>query len=328
MRITKKAIAEYLGISRTAVSLALNNAPNSTLSEETRERILKTAKELGYKGMIESNKICYILYNREGNDPRYLFDLRNIEEAASKRGYNILFMSVKPDVNSLKKVKKIANSGEVFAILLTGLIDAEIIYTLDSVDVPYVVYGFSDKKNINIVIPDAVKEGYEATKYLIKFGHKKIAFLSGKLDMLVHKQRLEGYKLALKEEGIAFDPALVQASANEDSYEMIERMEILNIKYSAILCANTVVQFKAVQCLKEKGYGFPGEISVIGCLYTELVDLCNPPLAAVATNHAKSADIIIEALADVVKNKNSAPKTTYLTDIKIITGGTVSTCKE
>jgi Transcriptional regulators len=327
MRVTKKSIAEHLGISRTAVSLALNDSPNSTLAEETKQKILKVAKELGYNGILEKNKICYILYNREENDPRYMSDLRIIEESASKHGYNILFLNVKSKLEGFKKVKKVVQSDEIFGIVLTGPVDDEIIYILNSLKVPYIAYGVLDNKKINAVIVDAYKEGYEATKYLLKFGHKRIAFISGRLDMLVHQLRLQGYKAALEEEGIVFDPSLVQVSAEENSYEMIERMRILNINYSAIFCANTVLQFKAVQCLKEKGINIPGEISVIGCQYTELIDLCTPQLTAAVIDRSRLAETVVDALINAVKNKNEVPRAIHLTDIDIITGGTVSFCK-
>lgn len=62
------------------VSLALNNAPGSTISEETRNKIMQAAKELGYKDFGASSQIGFILYDRDSNDPRYMEDLKLIEK--------------------------------------------------------------------------------------------------------------------------------------------------------------------------------------------------------------------------------------------------------
>lgn len=125
--VTKKAIADYLGISRTAVSLVLNNTPNSTVSTETRDKILKASRELGYRELEVNPKLCFILYNREANDPRYMGDLHIIEEAASKNGYGLMFTNITDQPESLTKLQKLLDSHEIDGFILTGDVDEQLI---------------------------------------------------------------------------------------------------------------------------------------------------------------------------------------------------------
>lgn len=322
MAITKKAIADYLGISRTAVSLALNNAKNSTLSEETKEKIHRAAKELGYRESEAGKKICYVLYNIAPNDPFNIVYLNKIEEILGKYDYNIVYMSVAPSIKDYERLNKFLKKEECEGVILTGDLNEEFIRRVEEIQIPYLVFGVLDSNNINMVTPDSKKAGYVATKHLIDKGHRKIALFTAHLDLLMQKQTLKGYRDALEESGIPFDKSLVQVSEKVDGYELASRMELLDIEYTAAFCVNTAIQFKALQKLKDSGIPVPKKISLIGYGYTELVKLSNPQLTTVAFDVPKSAEIIVEQLLKIIENKNEKFKTIYLKDLKLYEGET------
>lgn len=325
--ITKKEIADYLGVSRTAVSLVLNNSQKSKVSEETRNKILKAAKDLGYRNNNGGRKLCYILYNRDPDDPRYMITLRYIEEESSKHGYNLVFMNIHSKIDGFKKLEKYLEMKEAEGYILTGDVDDDIIHALEIFEVPYLVLGADEKENINSVAFDAEKGAYKATKLLIEKGHKKIALFTGRLDIIVHKQNYSGYKKAFEDYGILFDKSLVQVSNNEDGYELVDRMEMLDIEYTAAFCVNTVIQFGAVQRLKEKGVDVPGKISLIGQGYSELVKISNPPLTTFTYDFSKSAEIIIERLVKITNSANEKPQKLTFDYVELYEGGTISICK-
>lgn len=75
---------------------------------------------------------------------------------------------------------------------------------LKSIDFKFVVIGRPSgfENSVNWVDNDNVKAGFEATEYLIKLGHRKIAFMGGPSDLVVTSDRFSGYKRALEKYGI------------------------------------------------------------------------------------------------------------------------------
>ena len=327
MSVTKKDIADYLGISRTAVSLVLNNSPSSTISEETREMILKAARELGYKDQSVFTKILYILYNREPDDPLFVSDLKNIERASSNYEYGLIFLHIRSNAKDFVKLQKILGKKEIAGVILIGVIDDDILHIMEQSGVPYVVYSSVAKENLNVIEPDVVKIAYECTKHLISLGHKDIALFTGSLLVNVHQKTLAGYKLALEEAEIPFNKLLVQVSKEEDGYELCSRMEMLEIPYTAAFCVNTLIQFGALQWLKERGISVPGEISLVGWGLTELVKMSTPKLTTFYVDPSETV-VVVERLQEIIKNRDAERKTIYLNNIKLFEGGTASLCRE
>jgi len=321
MSISKKEIAEHLGISRSAVSQALNNTPGSTISDETRKKIRETAKELGYPLSEESRKLCYILYDRDEADPRYMNDLQSIENAASRFDYSLIFKNVKADPRELEKIRQFLLRREVEGCIVTGDIDSVFVDLLEKTGIPYLFFGGTIRENTHVVMFDHKQVALQATRTLIEFGHRSIAFLVGPLEYPIHQDNLSGYKEALQEAGINFDASLVQVSREEDGYELCQRMELLGITYTAALCANTIIQFSALQYLKEHGKKVPQKISLIGNGYSGLVELSKPRLTTVFGDPSQN-ELAVLRLVDIINKKIKAPEILYLRKLKMIDGGT------
>jgi DNA-binding LacI/PurR family transcriptional regulator len=329
MTVTKKDIADYLGISRTAVSLVLNNTPNSTISEKTRQRILQAVKELGYRDVDVPPKLCYIFYNRSAEDPRYFPELKSSEEAAGRVGqsqYSVVFMNIKRNPEDFQKVENFLKSSDVVGVLVTGELDDAFIDLIEGSGLPAVFYGSTARNDINKVSFDYRKAAYEATRYLITLGHRKIAFFSGSLNLLIHKQELEGYRQALQEAGLEFDKAMVQVNKEEDGYELCTRAEVLDIDFTAIYCVNTMIQFGALQRLKDAGVRVPGDVSLIGTWYTELVKMSVPKLTTL-TNKPASREMPVIRLVDLIENGSTGKEQILIDDFELFQGETVSICR-
>ena len=323
MMVTKKEIADYLGVSRTAVSLVLNNAPNHTISAKTRKDILEAAKKLGYRHSQVQPKLCFILYNRESEDPLYMSELNTIENIAKKNGYWLLYINIKLDSEDFHKLPEFLGSQEISGIVLTGDIDDHIIRLVEESSVPYVVFSSYFKENMNIIVSDMEKLAYQATNYLISYGHEKITLYSGNLKTPVHQQTLSGYKKALAEKNIGFDPSYVQVSNEEDGYELASRMELLGIPYTAAICVNTLIQFGAIQYLKDTGKQVPLDISLIGLGYNEIVKMSHPKLTTMFINNEEK-EIVVNRLIDLIKHKDKERKIIYLEKGNLFEGDTVT----
>ncbi|MBP1988515.1 LacI family DNA-binding transcriptional regulator [Paenibacillus eucommiae] len=321
MTVRKKDIAAYLGISQATVSLALNNPPGSKIAEETRIKILKAAKQLGYKDLNATPQICFILYNRESDDPIYSYLLSVIEKAVREVQYNFMYMNINSSTMVEMNLEQFLNSKELKGVIVTGDIDEAITKVIVNSDIPYILYGGNARENLHIVMPDHWKAGYEATRHLISLGHRKIAFFCGNLDNDVQRFVLEGYRKALEENDIPFQIERVQASNEEDGYEMCGRAHYLNIEYTGLVCSNTLIQFGALQRLKELGVSIPAEKSLIGYGLTVLNHASIPPLSSV---HLEWIELkkLIGQLISIINDPEYPKEVKYLSDISLFQGGT------
>ena len=320
--VTKKEIADYLNVSRTVVSMVLNNSKNSTVSEKTKQRVIEAAEELGYKFDESLNKICFLLYNRKSDDPRYLSDLRHIEKYCSKKNYRIIFMNAKNNDKDFEKVKRFIKANEANGFIVTGDVDDKIIDLLKENETNFIVYGGTERDDINVLLPDSERIAYEAVNYMIGYGHRRIALFLGSLDLMIHRKVLEGYTKALSENNIELDKSLIQVNKEEDGYEIAKNMNILNIGYTAAFCTNTVIQFSALQWYKENGINVPGDLSLVGYGLSDLVKLSYPELTTLYFDYAKSAEILSNSIIDIINNKPPEENIIHFDDYKVNKGGT------
>ncbi|BBI35641.1 LacI family DNA-binding transcriptional regulator [Cohnella abietis] len=329
--ITKKEIAEHLGISRTAVSLVLNNAPSSTISTKTRNKILQAAKGLGYRDIELTPKLCFVLYDRDANDPRYMADLQIIESEVSRFNYGLVYMNITSAPESLKKMQKILANQEIEGFIIAGDVDEKIVDLFRHSNTPYIFHGMplQDKENcLNLVAFDERKLAFDATEYLLSLGHTRIALFMGSLDYHIHQLTLEGFRQAHETNGIPLDYSLIQISNDENGYELCKRTKMLQLNYTAAFCANTVIQFGALQYLQSTGISVPHDISLIGSGLSELVKVSSPQLTTYYVTLEEKAKTVSKLL-EIINNRNhEGTFSSLITNFERFEGGTTAPVKQ
>ncbi len=325
--VTKKDIAKYLGISRTSVSLVLNNTPGNTISTETKNKIRQAAKYLGYRNTEVSAKICYVLYERPINDPRYMVDVAVMEEAASLAGYGLLFMNVNRSSESMAKLQRSIDELEIQGYIISGDVDDRISSMFRSSSTPYIFYGLNLPEQapfINYFTFDYAQIACSAANYLFSLGHRHIALFLGSLDYPIHQLMLEGFSRAYDDHKQALDKSLIQISNEENGYELCRRAEVLRLEYTAVVCGNTVIQFGALQYLQSKGISVPDSISLIGLDQSEFVKFSVPQLTTYHFTEEGKKRIVPMLHELIVNGIQSSPVSMITKEFKLFEGGTVA----
>lgn len=315
MAITIKDIAALAGVSKTTVSKIINNKDDS-ISKPTRDKVLKIMKEQNYV----PNKLAQSLVTKRTKTIGLLIpDIRNpfftdisrgAEDFARKEGYNIIFCSTDEDYE---------REAECVSMLCEKMIDG-IIFTPSSVtsheenryndlDIPMVLVDKNiESSNAKGIVKVDNKNGtYEATKHLIKQGHKDILYLSGPLKNDISKERLQGYIRALEKNNLSVkEENIVEGKYRyEWAYNFIKNLE--EIKCTAICCANDLMAIGAIQALREKKFKIPEDISIVGFDDIETAKLIDPSLTTIRQPAyemgAKASEILINSLQN--KDKES-----------------------
>lgn len=293
MRITIKDIAEMCGVSVTTVSLVLNNKKVRT-SASTKQKILDIAQKYNYT----PNSLAVGLVTRRTNTIALLVpDISNVffsqiakhlESNFGKHGYNLILCNTNDNATEQEKYLQLMLNRGVDALVMCVANDRS--KTMDVLDdfaadnVPVIAFDrFFDNLNCPLVVTDNKKGAKDIVEYLISLGHKRIACISGSVARL-YSERLDGYKQALAENGIAYDENLVRSGdyRYESGYELTK--ELLQEKPTAIFVCNDMMAYGAYKAIEENGMAIPNDISVVGFDDLMFSSLLSVPLTTVRQN--------------------------------------------
>lgn len=312
-KITLKDIATHFNVSVSTVSKAVNDSHE--ISTELKLRIQQFAKEKHYK----PNRLALNLLNKSTNTIgvvvpnilNYFFVqiLYGIEKVANEKGYNIV--SCISDESLVKETKTLEflNSGTVDGIIISLAEETQNKNNVDALrdilgnDIPMVLFDrVTDLLACDKVIVDDFEAGYKTTKYLISIGCQNIAIVNPTGSSSVGKLRIAGYKKALEEFAIPFDPKLLLNITEKDDWDLLMSF-LLNYKtIEGIIGFDEITAVRILQIVKERGYNVPGDISIIGFTNGQLSKFVTPALTMVSQHGKYIGEMAAKLLIDRISN--------------------------
>jgi len=313
-RVNIQEVAKLAGVSPSTVSRALNNHPG--ISEKTRQKIIEVAKKLNYKpnyrGQIlttKSTKNIGLLITDITN-PFFPELVRGAEERASEAGYTILLGNTSESEEKETNYLDFFSRGPVDGVIISASrISNEHIINLAEEGLPIVVINrMLEHPKISYVSTDMEKGGYLATKHLIKLGHSRIAFINGPKLSEAAERRLSGYKRALTESKIRYNPNLISFNTPVADSGYKEAIKLLCAKNppSAIFTYNDLMAFGVIKAAKELGIKIPEELSIIGFDDIFFSNFTDPPLTTVRQPKEELGENAVELLLKLMKGEKQS----------------------
>tara|TARA_R110002074_G_scaffold349981_1_gene520733 strand:- start:5070 stop:6086 length:1017 start_codon:yes stop_codon:yes gene_type:complete len=319
-KVTLKDIAGHFNVSISTVSKAVNDSHE--ISAELKLKIQEYAKEKHYK----PNRLALNLLNRSTNTIgvvvpnilNYFFVqvLYGIEKVANENGYNII--SCISDESSSKESKTLEffDSGTVDGLIISLAEETqndnkhEALKDIINNDIPVVLFDrVTDAIECDKVVVDDFEAGYKTTKHLINIGCSNISVVNPTGSSSVGKLRLLGYKKALEEFEIPYDPKLIINLSAKDDLDMLMSF-LLNYKtIGGIIGLDEITAVKVLEVVKARGYNVPNDISIIGFTNGQLSKYVTPSLTMVS-QHGK---YIGELTAKLLINRIKTPGLPYET---------------
>lgn len=270
--VTIKDIARIANVSYATVSRALNN--HKDVNEQTRQRILKICKEVGYtpnaiaRGLVKQSTHTIGLLVPDITNPYYPEVARGVEDEASKNNYNVFLCNTDWDI--MKEV-------DYFNLLIAKRVEGIIIAPVSD-DTTKFIDKFADRLPIiflgtrvggdkyNYIVIDNVKGGEMITEYLIGLGHRRIAFVGGIKESCTFADRSAGYKNALRKHNIEIDENLIYICGyrKKDGSNALRTMIKKSDMPTAIFAINDLVALGVIKAAEELGISIPDDISLAG----------------------------------------------------------------
>lgn len=298
---TLKDIAAAAGVSVAAVSKVLNNREG--VGGATRDRVLRIAEDLGYRGragrQIGSVSVL-TLEQYVSNDAFYGDVLASIGAAGPAAGLEV-GITVFRDLAEMLVPGRLPQGQ---ALLLVGVDHPDLVAAVTALGAPAaVVNGMDPSMRLPSVAPDYLYGAWAATRHLLDLGHRDIVHVTHPWRELL-RRRVAGFRSALEEAGLPFDPARRVLDLGAPQYinlsarDVVERwFDAGNPMPTAFFCVNDMVALGVMQAVQQRGLSVPGDLSVIGFDGLALGSFASPPLTTVQSDRPALGRIGVELLA-------------------------------
>ncbi|WP_105614546.1 LacI family DNA-binding transcriptional regulator [Vallitalea okinawensis] len=316
---TIKEVAEKSGFSVATVSRVINNDKN--VKDKTRAKILKVIKDLDYKpnslgqNLRKQRSNTILLVIPTISNPFFAEIIRGAEAAIKKNNYKVITATTEMDVNQLNVYINMLKTNQVDgAIFISSSISKEILQNFVD-DYPVVMCNeYFEGMDVSYTTIDNEKASYEATKYLLDQGKKKIAYIHGEIDSSSKIARVKGYKKALEEKNIAFNKELA-VMGYDDFNKLRSRMKKFLEMHKDVdgMLINSDIQASIIlKLLKNLNYDVPKDMGLVSFDGTIISQIVEPLMTTIAQPMYALGKESVELLIDRLKKENKEVKNVIL----------------
>ncbi|MCG8307654.1 MAG: LacI family transcriptional regulator [Cytophagales bacterium] len=313
-----KDIAKHLNVSVPTVSLVMNGrGDEKRISQETQKKILDYAKAQNYKPNVfakglkkgRSEMIGLIIPNI--SDVFYARIASRIEKEAAKQGYTVIYSSSEESGKKERELIRSMLDRQVEGLIIASTQKNEVdILELKRMNFPFVLV---DRHYPNIetdyVIVDNKGGTDKAVSHLLSCGMTKIGFVTLTPELDAIKNRFLGYKSALENHGIAFNPGYVQ-ELNVENYEQemygaIDRLINSEPPIDSILFTTHFLTAFGLRELRARQIRVPEDVKIISYGQYSVFDLIEPPITAVTQPVLDMGDQAVDILLGKLKGRSN-----------------------
>jgi len=275
-KISMQDIADRLGISKNAVSIALTNKKG--VSDEVRDKVVEMAKELGYgpfgaQDKLPLNMLILVperIMSYEDNDHFLFFHdmIWGLEKEVRDQGYNAVIARIDRQMEEDLALPGLFHDVAFVGVILFGIVNRSYAKMVAEQGKPFVMFDSYHRGIAAPAVTSANVEGaYEAVSYLIRCGHRQIGFIGPTNLTTSHEERWVGYWTAMRDAGLPVDPVLCLTESTgfgATEAEIRSYWEGLRTKPTAVFCGNDRTAMLLVNVLRHTGVRVPEDVSVMG----------------------------------------------------------------
>lgn len=323
---TIKDVAALANVSVSTVSRALSG--KVPVEESTRQRVMDAVEKLNYspnvlaKGLKNGKTNIIALIIPDISNMIYPAVARGVEAEAKKHGYRVILCNTDEDERTeAEYIKQLREQSIDGFIIASAARNPKRIVEADKAGVPVILLFRELDCEVDQVLVENEKGAYEATKYLLERGCKKIAVVNGRQEIVLYKDRYKGYLRALKEAGISADESLtinLTIENEESGFNAVSSMLNNGIKPDAVFCTSDPIAWGAVRAAVNYGLNIPEDLSIIGFDNLEMSRVMQPSLTTVSQPYYKMGVLASAQLIEKIENKNHKKSKIFRMNTKLV----------
>ncbi len=330
MPLTLEEIAKQAGVSRSTVSRVLNKHPN--VSEEARERVLAVTQRLDFQPNVLARSLAGGRSRILGlvipmgvaalfTDPYFPILIQGVASACNSHDYSVMLWLAEPE-QERRVIQKILQGGLIDGVIVSSmLMDDPLLKALLDRQMPFILIGrHPTDQRVSYIDVDNRNSAREMVAYMLRLGYRRIATVTGPLNMIAGNDRLEGYQLALRERGIMPDPALMASGDFTEVGAFTATKRLLAHQPDAIFCASDAMAAGVLRALREAGKRVPEDIGLAGFDDIPMSARLEPPLTTVRQPIQRTGAVAAETLIDLLEEGETRPRRVILPTELVIRG--------
>lgn len=293
--ISIRDVAQRSGVSIATVSNVLNNRCN--VSDELRAKVLQAVEDLDYvanpiaRSMRNSKTFIIGVIVVDLNCIFFAPMLKGIQNVTSKAGYSIITYDSNYDGELEKRYVRMMKNNLADGLIIAGLSDAEnksFYERIMRTDTgrPFPIVSLENNLcdiGIDSVYIDNEAAALTAASHLIELGCRRILHIKAPRATSSHSLRCMGYRKALSQAGIPYDPSLeVNGDFSAASgYNVVQAMLRTGVSFDGIFAANDQMAVGAIRALCNAKIPVPEKVKIVGFDNTFISSIVNPSLTTI-----------------------------------------------
>jgi LacI family transcriptional regulator len=290
------------------VSRVINKSPR--VSADTRERVEASIAKLGYvpnrlaRGLIQRRTRAFGVIVPDVANPFFTLIVRGVEQVAWRAGYHVILCDTQGDLERERGYLEDMLAFQVEGVLIAPVSDRSRpqLRRLTRNNVPFVLVDRSIPDfDCDLVQGDSVAGGRRLVEHLIELGHRRIGMITETTTVSTARDRLQGYREAVEQAGLGFDPELVVESSAIDPEAAAEatlRLLALADPPTAIFAVNNIAVVGVVEAARQQELEIPGDLALVCFDDIEHVSRLYPFLTVMAQPAETYGTIATQLLLD------------------------------
>ncbi len=285
--ISIREVARAAQVSPATVSRVLNGS--TKVRADYRRRVLDAVDQMDYR----PNRLARNLRRQKAEmigvvvsdieNPHFSEAVRVIEDAAFRAGYRVLLCNTDETPEKQRVyLEMLADERVLAAIISPADRDGAGVSALLDIGIPVVCFDREiDDPRADAVVCDNVEGLRRATEHLIWLGHKRIAYLGGRLDVETGAERLEGYTTTMRAAHLV--PFPLNGGFRADAAERaVDRLLATSPPPTALVVANNLMTLGALRAIRRARVEVPSQLALVAVDDPPWAELIDPPLTTVA----------------------------------------------
>lgn len=305
-------VARAAGVSVSTVSRAISRP--ELVNAQTLDRVQRVVAQTGFR----LSRVARRLRTRRGptnligllipdiQNPFFAEVARGVEDVAQAHGYVTMLANSDEDAARESRFLDVMRDESVDGVILPAVSGGgEAVERLAHARIPVV---YVDRRPPRItgdtVVIDNERGARDATEHLLGLGHRRIAFIQGRPDLSTSRERLAGYRGALEDAGVAYEPALVGAGDGRQASgdDLARALLGTQARPTALLAGNSLMTMGALTAIHSMGLRIPDDVALIGYDDMPWAQVVDPPLTVVRQPaHAigrRAMELLLRRVAD------------------------------
>jgi DNA-binding LacI/PurR family transcriptional regulator len=299
-----KDVAKHAGVSPATVSRVMNNTV--PVDDATAAKVRDSIAKLNYRPNVFAQNLRRKQLNIIGlvvpqiDHDMFARVIANVDAYAVHYGYEMMLGNTSNSSETEERIIRNFLTMNVSGLIISRVSDeSTVLGMLDRSGVPAVIIDRTlEHENVDCVCLDNVGAGKLAAKYLVAMGHRALAGVTGPMGIHLSRDRLDGFRSYLHEQGIQLDDRLVTDGdfGFDSGREAARRLLETGLPLSAIWAQNDLMAIGCMHELAARDIRVPEDVSIVGMDDIRAARMVYPALTTVRQPLDHMSDTAIQVL--------------------------------